>query len=79
MQPETRYARSGGVHIAYQVFGEGPLNVIFVAPSYSNVEHWWEEPDASRWLLRLASYARVVMFDRGAGPACPIGSPTFLV
>ena len=68
MQPETRYARSGGVHIAYQVFGEGPLNVIFVAPSYSNVEHWWEEPDASRWLLRLASYARVVMFDkRGTG------------
>jgi pimeloyl-ACP methyl ester carboxylesterase len=67
-QPVTRYAKSGDVHIAYQVFGEGPLNVIFVAPSYSNVEHWWEEPDASRWLLRLASYARVVMFDkRGTG------------
>jgi pimeloyl-ACP methyl ester carboxylesterase len=67
-QPVTRYAKSGDVHIAYQVFGEGPLNVIFVAPSYSNVEHWWEEPDASRWLLRLASYARVVTFDkRGTG------------
>src|SRR6516162_6008247 len=67
-QPVTQYAKSGDVHIAYQVFGEGPLNVIFVAPSYSNVEHWWEEPDASRWLLRLASYARVVMFDkRGTG------------
>ena len=67
-QPVTRYAKSGDVNIAYQVFGEGPLNVIFVAPSYSNVEHWWEEPDASRWLLRLASYARVVMFDkRGTG------------
>ena len=68
MQPETRYARSGDVHIAYQVFGEGPLNVIFAPPSYSNVEHWWEDPDATRWLLRLASYARVVMFDkRGTG------------
>ena len=50
------------------MFGEGPLNVIFVAPSYSNVEHWWEEPDATRWLHRLASYARVAMFDkRGTG------------
>ena len=69
MQPETRYARSGDVHIAYQVFGEGPLNVIFAPPpSYSNVEHWWESPDATGWLLRLASYARVVMFDkRGTG------------
>ena len=68
MQPETRYAKSGDVHIAYQVFGEGPLNVVFVAPSYSNVEHWWEDPDATRWLLRLAGYARVVMFDkRGTG------------
>jgi pimeloyl-ACP methyl ester carboxylesterase len=68
MLPVTQYAKSGDVHIAYQLFGEGPLNVIFVAPSYSNVEHWWEEPDASRWLLRLASYARVVMFDkRGTG------------
>jgi pimeloyl-ACP methyl ester carboxylesterase len=50
------------------VFGQGPLNVIFAPPSYSNVEHWWESPDATRWLLRLGSYARVVMFDkRGTG------------
>jgi class 3 adenylate cyclase/pimeloyl-ACP methyl ester carboxylesterase len=68
MQPDTRYAKSGDVNIAYQVFGEGPLNVVFAPPTISNVEHWWEEPDASRWLLRLASYARVVMFDkRGSG------------
>jgi pimeloyl-ACP methyl ester carboxylesterase/class 3 adenylate cyclase len=68
MQPDTRYAKSGDVHIAYQVFGRGPLNVVFAPPSTSNVEHWWDEPDASRWLLRLASYARVVMFDkRGTG------------
>ncbi|ULL00766.1 adenylate/guanylate cyclase domain-containing protein [Bradyrhizobium sp. I71] len=68
MQPDTRYAKSGDVHIAYQVFGEGALNVVFAPPAFTNVEHWWDEPEVSRWLLRLASYARVVMFDkRGTG------------
>jgi pimeloyl-ACP methyl ester carboxylesterase len=68
MQPETLYAKSGDVHIAYQVFGEGPLNVVFAPPGFTNVEHWWDEPDVSRWLLRLANYARVAMFDkRGTG------------
>ena len=68
MQPDTRYAKSGDVHIAYQVFGEGPLNVVFAPPGFTNVEHWWDEPETSRWLLRLASYARVVLFDkRGTG------------
>lgn len=73
MQPDTRYAKSGDVHIAYQVFGEGPLNVVFAPPAFTNVEHWWDEPDVSRWLLRLASYARVVMFDkRGTGLSDPV-------
>ncbi|WP_445221511.1 adenylate/guanylate cyclase domain-containing protein [Bradyrhizobium sp. Pa8] len=68
MQPDTQYAKSGDVHIAYQVFGEGPLNVVFAPPAFTNVEHWWDEPEVGRWLLRLASYARVVMFDkRGTG------------
>jgi hypothetical protein len=68
MQPDTRFAKSGDVHIAYQVFGEGSLNVVFAPPAFTNVEHWWDEPEVSRWLLRLASYARVVMFDkRGTG------------
>jgi pimeloyl-ACP methyl ester carboxylesterase len=68
MQPDTLYAKSGDVHIAYQVFGEGPLNVVFAPPGFTNVEHWWDEPEVSRWLLRLARYARVVMFDkRGTG------------
>jgi len=39
MQPDTRYAKSGDVHIAYQVFGEGPLNVVFAPPGFTNVEH----------------------------------------
>lgn len=68
MQPETRYAKSGDVHIAYQVFGEGPINLVLAPFFVSNVEHFWDEPDVSRWLLRLASFARVVMFDkRGTG------------
>jgi pimeloyl-ACP methyl ester carboxylesterase len=67
-QPVTRYAKSGEVHIAYQAFGEGAINVVFAPPFVSNVEHWWDEPDVARWLLRLASYARVAMFDkRGTG------------
>ena len=68
MQPDTRYAKSGDVHIAYQVFGEGPINLVLASPFVSNVEHWWDEPDVARWLLRLASFARVVMLDkRGTG------------
>jgi pimeloyl-ACP methyl ester carboxylesterase len=68
MQPETRYAKSGDVHIAYQVFGEGPINLVIAPFFVSNVEHFWDEPDASRWLLRVGSFARVVMFDkRGTG------------
>jgi class 3 adenylate cyclase len=68
MHPETRYAKSGDVHIAYQVFGDGPINLVIAPFFVSNVEHFWDEPDISRWLLRLASFARVVMFDkRGTG------------
>jgi pimeloyl-ACP methyl ester carboxylesterase len=68
MQPVTRYAKSGDVHIAYQVFGEGAVNLVLAPPFISNVEHWWDEPDVARWLRRLASYSRVVMFDkRGTG------------
>jgi pimeloyl-ACP methyl ester carboxylesterase len=68
VQPETRYAKSGDVHIAYQVFGEGPLNVVFTPPFFSNVEGWWDEPDYTRALVRLGSYAKVLIFDkRGTG------------
>ena len=68
MQPVTRYAKSGDIHVAYQVFGEGPLNLVIAPFFVSNVEVFWEYPDAARWLLRLASFARVAMFDkRGTG------------
>jgi pimeloyl-ACP methyl ester carboxylesterase len=68
MQPVTRYAKSGDIQVAYQVFGEGAVNVVVALPFVSNVEVLWESPDAARWLLRLASYARMAMFDkRGTG------------
>lgn len=68
MQPITRYAKSGDVHIAYQTFGVGPINVVMVPGFVSNVENYWEQPDFARFLRRLSSYARVVTFDkRGTG------------
>ena len=68
MQPETRYAKSGDVHIAYQVFGQGPVDLVLSPPFVSNVEYLWTHPDFSRWFLRLGDYVRVAMFDkRGTG------------
>jgi pimeloyl-ACP methyl ester carboxylesterase len=68
MQPDTRYAKSGDVHIAYQVFGEGPINLVLVPGFVSNLELFWDQPESVRVLLRLASYARVAIFDkRGTG------------
>ena len=79
MQPETRYAKSGDVSIAYQVFGEGSINLVLSPFFISNIEHFWEDPDMSRWLARLGGFARVAMFDKcGTGQrnggrlkACP--------
>jgi len=67
MQPVTRYAKSGDVHIAYQVFGEGPDLVM--APGFvSHVENSWEEPRLARWLNKLGGFCRVICFDkRGTG------------
>lgn len=68
MIPETHYARSGGVHIAYQVFGSGPRNVVFVPGWASHLEFSWEEPLFARFMERLGSFSRVVWFDkRGTG------------
>ena len=67
MHPTTRYAKSGDVHVAYQVFGEGPDLVM--APGFvSHIENYWDEPRMARWLTRLGSVCRVVLFDkRGTG------------
>src|SRR5215210_1089332 len=79
MLPTTRYAKSGDVHFAYQVFGEGPIDLVYTPGFVSHLENQWDQPDLARWLFRLASFARVVMFDkRGTGLSDRIGElPTF--
>lgn len=68
MRPETRYARSGDIHIAYQVVGDGPFDLVFVPGFVSNLDHNWEWPALARMLTRLASFSRLIMFDkRGTG------------
>jgi len=68
MPPETLYARSGDVNIAYQVAGKGPLDLVYVPGWVSNVELMWEEPAMARFLGRLASFSRLILFDkRGTG------------
>jgi pimeloyl-ACP methyl ester carboxylesterase/DNA-binding CsgD family transcriptional regulator len=68
MRPETRYARSGEVSIAYQVVGDGPLDLVLVSSWVTNVEENWHEPSYARLLSRLGSFARLIVFDkRGIG------------
>jgi class 3 adenylate cyclase len=66
--PKTRYARSGDVNIAYQIAGEGPIDLVYVPGWVSNIETAWEDPHVSRFLERLASFSRLILFDkRGTG------------
>src|ERR1051325_10131655 len=66
--PETMYARSGDVNIAYQVIGDAPLDLVFVMGWVSHLEYFWSEPSFARFLLRLASFSRLILFDkRGTG------------
>lgn len=66
--PETMYARSGEVNIAYQVIGDAPLDLVFVMGWVSHLEYFWREPNFARFLLRLASFSRLILFDkRGTG------------
>jgi pimeloyl-ACP methyl ester carboxylesterase len=68
MAPETRYARSGDLNIAYQVTGEGPLDLVYVPGWVSNVDMMWENPPMAQFLGRLASFSRLILFDkRGTG------------
>jgi pimeloyl-ACP methyl ester carboxylesterase len=71
--PETRYAKSDDGYIAYQVFGEGPHDLLFIGNWASNVEVMWEHPSMARYLDRLGRFARVICFDkRGAGLSDPV-------
>ena len=73
----TRYARSGDLQIAYQVAGDGPLDVLVVPRWFSNIELDWELPAMGGFLTRIASFARLIQFDRrGAGMSGGIAGAT---
>ena len=66
--PEVHYARSGDVNIAYQVVGDGPIDLVFVMGWVSHLEYFWAEPHFAKFLSRLASFSRLIIFDkRGTG------------
>jgi class 3 adenylate cyclase len=74
VRPETKYARSGDLHIAYRTRGRGPLDLVFVPNWLTGVEAWEEVPVLSKWVKRLASFARLVTFDQpGTGHSDPVG------
>jgi pimeloyl-ACP methyl ester carboxylesterase len=71
--PEVHYARSGDVNIAYQVLGSGTRDIVFVMGWVSHLEYFWNEPSFARFLQRLASNARLILFDkRGTGRSDPV-------
>ena len=75
MRPETRYARSGEISIAYQVFGEGDIDLVLAYPFISHLDLGWESPLLARFLRRLGTFARVIQFDRrGVGLSDPAGN-----
>jgi class 3 adenylate cyclase len=72
-QPETRYARLRGDRIAYQVLGQGPPDLVFTMGSFSHVDVAWEDPQIALFLRRLASFSRLLRFDRrGTGASDPL-------
>jgi class 3 adenylate cyclase/pimeloyl-ACP methyl ester carboxylesterase len=71
--PETRYVDSGGVQIAYQVIGEGPHDLVVVPGFVSNLDMQWADPAITRFNERLASFSRLVMYDKaGTGLSDPV-------
>jgi pimeloyl-ACP methyl ester carboxylesterase len=73
VQPKTLYARSGDVNIAYQVVGEGPLDLVYVGGFATHIELVWEEPVVARFFNRLASFSRLILIDkRGTGLSDPV-------
>src|SRR6478735_11832423 len=71
--PQTRYAKSGDVNIAFQVLGQGPPDLVYIPGWASNIEIFWEEPSFARFLRRLASFSRLILFDkRGTGLSDPV-------
>jgi pimeloyl-ACP methyl ester carboxylesterase/DNA-binding winged helix-turn-helix (wHTH) protein len=66
--PDTHYARSGDLNIAYQVIGGGPIDLVFVMGWVSHLDYFWAEPSFARFLTRLAAFSRLILIDkRGTG------------
>lgn len=79
MRPKTKYTKSGDVHIAYQVKGDGPLDVIFIPGFVSHLEQNWEMPGHARFLNRLASFSRLILFDKRGTGLSDRGSQIFVL
>ena len=74
-RPVTRYAKSGDVHVAYQLFGSGPASLVLAPGFVSHIDNYWDSPPFRRWLERLGKLARVAMFDkRGTGLSDPVST-----
>ena len=74
-RPEIRYARLGDDRIAYQVMGEGPIDVLFSVGTFNSMDAFWDHPDIAHIMRRLATFSRLIGFDpRGSGASDPLAS-----
>jgi pimeloyl-ACP methyl ester carboxylesterase len=72
--PATHYAKSGDIHVAYQIFGSGPIDLVFVPGWISHLDAWWDNPITASWFERLGRFSRMLIFDkRGTGLSDRIG------
>ncbi|MEK6273280.1 MAG: adenylate/guanylate cyclase domain-containing protein [Actinomycetota bacterium] len=79
MPPRTQYAKHGDLNIAYQVKGEGPIDILVVPSFVSNIEFWWAHPVMKAWWDRVTSFARLILFDKlGTGCSDPVSGPRTL-
>ena len=79
MERQVHYAKNGDVHIAYTVVGNGPIDLVYTAGIWSNLDVMWDEPRWARYLDRLASFSRLIVFDmRGVGLSDRGPEPPFL-
>ena len=76
--PDTRYARNGEISIAYQIVGEGPIDLVLVNGLAAHLDLLWADPDSTAFLRRLASFSRLILFDKpGTGLSDPVaGAPS---
>ena len=64
MTPQTRYAKSGKLSIAYQTVGDGPIDLVLVPGWISNIEVFWEDAHVARFFEKLATFSRLILFDK---------------